>query len=235
MLTFQTVSLLNRFIAAGIAYFLITMISGFVQAWIAKKLGDTTAEHAGFLSFNPAVYIDWVGFLLFLITGFGWGTIVPINPLRFSGRYKRFEFLFAYASRSMVNFALGIITLFVLDACFGGYLLSLPVPIFFARHPGLVRAMRMVLILMTTFSIFFSLYTAMLMLCRVFILQVLPTNMMRYEAEFLATMAAIFMLIFFANQLEYVLNIIIIYNELLLWYFWRLIASSLGFISWYRV
>jgi hypothetical protein len=235
MVTLQGVALVNRFIAAAIAYLLITMISGYVQAWIAKKLGDSTAEEAGFLSFNPAIYIDWAGLLLFLLTGFGWGKIVPINPFYFSGRFKRFELFFAYASRPLVNGMLGLMTLAILDMCFGGYALTLPVPAFFAHHAASTKALKSVLILMTSFSIFFSLYSAVLVLFRIFLLQLLgPMNIAWYEAELISTLLAIFLLILFANQVEYVLSFIVIHTELFIWYWWYTAARIFGFLSWYQ-
>ncbi len=235
MMTLQGALFFNRLIAAAIAYFLITMMSGYCQAWIAKKLGDSTAEEEGFLSFNPAVYVDVVGFILFLITGFGWGKIVPINPMHFHGRYKRFELFFAYASRPLVNGMLGLITLFILDIGFGGYALTLPVPILFSKHVAAAKALRSILILMTNFSIFFSLYSAMLMLFKLLILNILgPMNVMWHEAELISVFLAIFLLVFFANQIEYLLSVIVIHTELFLWYWWYTLANAIGFISWYR-
>ncbi len=235
MLTLQDTLFINRLIAAALAYFLITMISGYMQALIAKKLGDDTAEELGFLSLNPAIYIDPIGFVLFLITGFGWGKIVPINPLHFHGRYKRFELFFAYASRPLVNGMLGLITLFILDAGFGGYVLTLPVPALFAKHVAVAKALRSVLILMTNFSIFFSLYSAVLVVFRIAILSLLgPMNMAWHEAELVSVFLAIVMLVFFANQIEYLLSTIVIHTELFIWYWWYMAAKAIGFVSWYQ-
>lgn len=234
MLTVQTAALIKHFIAAAIAYFLIAMISGYAQAWIAKKLGDTTAESFGFLSLNPAVHVDGVGFFLFLITGFGWGKIVPINPFNFSGRYRRFEIFFAQASRPLVTGMLGLCTLCVLDIFCGGYVLPLPTPFFYSSHLAFGQALKSILILMTTFSIFFSLYSTVLMLFKIFILQLLgPMNIVQYEAELLATLLAIFMLIFFSSQIEYLVRFIVIHLELCIWYWWYTLVQFFGFVTWY--
>lgn len=53
------------------------------HAWMARRLGDHTAEEAGRLTLNPISHIDPLGALMFLFVGFGWAKPVPVNPLRF--------------------------------------------------------------------------------------------------------------------------------------------------------
>lgn len=66
----------------------------FAHAWMARVLGDDTADREGRLSLNPAVHIDPVGTLLLpvmmlVFSGgsgggfFGWAKPVPYNPTRF--------------------------------------------------------------------------------------------------------------------------------------------------------
>ncbi|NQV12380.1 site-2 protease family protein [Candidatus Uhrbacteria bacterium] len=52
----------------------------FAHAWAGHMQGDTTAERAGRLTLNPLSHIDWVGLLLLVTVGFGWGKPVPFNP-----------------------------------------------------------------------------------------------------------------------------------------------------------
>lgn len=42
--------------------------------------GDDTAQRAGRLTANPLAHIDWMGFGLILLVGFGWGKPTPFNP-----------------------------------------------------------------------------------------------------------------------------------------------------------
>ena len=56
------------------------------HGWAAKKLGDTTAQLLGRLSFNPIKHIDPIGTILVPIVliivagfGFGWAKPVPVN------------------------------------------------------------------------------------------------------------------------------------------------------------
>ena len=52
------------------------------HALVAKWFGDDTAERQGRISLNPLAHLDPFGGLLMVLTGFGWATPVPINPLR---------------------------------------------------------------------------------------------------------------------------------------------------------
>ena len=53
------------------------------HGWVAKKLGDNTAEMYGRLSLNPIKHIDPFGFLMMLLVGFGWAKPVPIRAGKF--------------------------------------------------------------------------------------------------------------------------------------------------------
>ena len=53
-----------------------------MKAWVAKKLGDDTAESAGMLTLNPLVHIDFMGALCMLLCCFGWSRPTPINLSR---------------------------------------------------------------------------------------------------------------------------------------------------------
>ena len=52
----------------------------FTHAFIAYKLGDTTAKDDGRLTLNPIKHIDIVGFIMIFIAGFGWAKPVLVNP-----------------------------------------------------------------------------------------------------------------------------------------------------------
>jgi Zn-dependent protease len=62
------------------------------HAWVASRLGDTTAKMLGRLSFNPIKHVDLVGTILVPIVVlilsqfsfvFGWAKPVPINTTQF--------------------------------------------------------------------------------------------------------------------------------------------------------
>lgn len=66
------------------------------HAYIARKLGDPTAEYAGRLTLNPIAHIDMLGALMFLVVGFGWAKPVPVDP-RYFAHPKRDNALVALA------------------------------------------------------------------------------------------------------------------------------------------
>lgn len=51
-----------------------------LTAW---ALGDPTAKEQHRLSLNPLRHIDWFGFAMLLVAGFGWAKPVPVNPTYF--------------------------------------------------------------------------------------------------------------------------------------------------------
>jgi len=52
----------------------------FSHAYAAYRLGDNTAKDEGRLTLNPLKHIDWLGFFLIIIAGFGWAKPVTFNP-----------------------------------------------------------------------------------------------------------------------------------------------------------
>jgi Zn-dependent protease len=55
----------------------------FCHGYVAKLVGDPTAERQGRLTLNPFAHFDLVGTLLLLLAGFGWAKPVPINSRYF--------------------------------------------------------------------------------------------------------------------------------------------------------
>ncbi|MFC1877888.1 site-2 protease family protein [Thermodesulfobacteriota bacterium] len=79
-----------------IALFMALTFHEFAHGWIARKLGDRTAELQGRLTLNPKDHIDPFGTILvpaMLIlmkspVVFGWAKPVPINPMNFRNPRK---------------------------------------------------------------------------------------------------------------------------------------------------
>jgi len=51
----------------------------FAHAWMANRLGDSTAARMGRLSLNPFDHLDPMGTIMILFVGFGWAKPVPVN------------------------------------------------------------------------------------------------------------------------------------------------------------
>jgi Zn-dependent protease len=77
-----------------IALLLPAMIIGFTfhelaHAYVAYRLGDSTAARQGRLTVNPIAHIDPIGFLALFLVGFGWAKPVPVNPFNMRGDPQR--------------------------------------------------------------------------------------------------------------------------------------------------
>lgn len=79
MITVKTIETFITFLVIALAYIISATTAGYIQAFVAKKMGDSTPEDAGFLSWNPIVHIDPLGALLLFYTGFGWRKQIPLN------------------------------------------------------------------------------------------------------------------------------------------------------------
>jgi Zn-dependent protease len=79
-----------------LALFMALTFHEFAHGWVARKLGDRTAEFQGRLTLNPKDHIDPFGtilvplMLIFMKSPvvFGWAKPVPINPQNFQNPRK---------------------------------------------------------------------------------------------------------------------------------------------------
>lgn len=86
------------------------------HAFMADRLGDSTARYAGRLTLNPIAHLDLLGSLLFLTVGFGWGKPVPVDPRNFKN-WKRDNALVAFAGpcSNLILAAIAFIGLRIVD------------------------------------------------------------------------------------------------------------------------
>lgn len=116
-------------ILLGALVFSVT-IHEFAHAWVADRLGDTTARSLGRLTLNPRSHIDPFGLIFLIVAGFGWGRPVPYNPFNLKNP-KRDSALIALAgpgSNFVMAILLAAILHFVSPSTFVGavlYLLAL--------------------------------------------------------------------------------------------------------------
>lgn len=84
----------------------------FSHAWMAYKMGDSTAADLGRLTLNPLKHLDPIGSLVFLLTRrIGWAKPVPINPARFSRkRSMRFGIMMVSLAGPFSNILLALVS-----------------------------------------------------------------------------------------------------------------------------
>jgi len=67
------------FFSVFVLLFLCFPFRSYMRAWVAKQLGDDTAENAGMLTLNPIAHIDLMGALCMCLCCFGWSKPTPIS------------------------------------------------------------------------------------------------------------------------------------------------------------
>ena len=60
----------------------------YAHAIVADRLGDKTPRFQGRLTLNPIAHIDPIGFILIILTGFGWAKPVETNPSSYKNYYR---------------------------------------------------------------------------------------------------------------------------------------------------
>ncbi len=77
------------FLALLIAFIYAITVHEASHAFVADRLGDTTARFRGRRTVNPMSHLDVVGSLMLVVIGFGWGKAVPVNPINLRGDPRR--------------------------------------------------------------------------------------------------------------------------------------------------
>lgn len=81
------------------------------KAYASYKLGDVSIKNTGNLTLNPLKYIDPLGFLVFLFTGYGWSNPVETSSLYYKNR--KHGTLITYGLPILINFILGIVFIII--------------------------------------------------------------------------------------------------------------------------
>jgi hypothetical protein len=129
MLNVQTAQSLQLIITFLLAYLISVTLAGSFRAWVAKKLGDSTAAELGFLTLNPLAHIDFFGIVCLFLFQFGWGKFVPINPLRFRTKYGSLKLLCAILSDTFAHMTLATTGFASLIFIFGQKILMINQPL----------------------------------------------------------------------------------------------------------
>lgn len=72
-------------------YVIFTTIVGALHARIAKLLGDATAVYDGMGEFNPSAHFDIIGFILCMVTAFGWKKRLTLSIDTMCNLYKKIK------------------------------------------------------------------------------------------------------------------------------------------------
>jgi Zn-dependent protease len=94
----------EELIARVIAALLGMTVHEFAHNYVGHLMGDPVPAREGRLTLNPMVHINWFGFLMFVLIGFGPLGSAPISPYRM--RNPRWGFLYAVAAGPVSNLIL---------------------------------------------------------------------------------------------------------------------------------
>ncbi len=111
-------------IIAFLAYVPTITFSGWFEAWIAKKNGDEIPEQFGFLTLDPMMHFNIIGFGALLVGQLfgnylpffkdlpGWGRYIPLNP----SENSRVKIILQFTARAIAHFMLLLFSFFILVA-----------------------------------------------------------------------------------------------------------------------
>ncbi len=111
MLDLTPASLISRIIVLLVAM----SVHEFAHAYVAFRMGDTTARDMGRMTLDPRANIYWPGFLIGVLVGFAVLGSAPVNPYRM--RNPRWGMFFAVLAGPVAN--LIVAALFALPLRFG--------------------------------------------------------------------------------------------------------------------
>ena len=109
-------------IIAFLAYIPTVTFAGWFEAWVAKKNGDDIPEQFGFLTLDPMMHFNIIGFTVLLIGQLfseyfpffqkfpGWGRYIPLNP----SENSRVKMLLQFTARAIAHFILLMISFLLL-------------------------------------------------------------------------------------------------------------------------
>src|SRR5437868_14696953 len=81
----------------------------FAHNYAAYVMGDPTPKYNGRLTLSPLVHIDWMGWLMFAVIGFGIVGSAPIAPERLPLNNRRWRWLVAVAAGPVSNLILAAV------------------------------------------------------------------------------------------------------------------------------
>ncbi len=99
----------ERLIVNLIALLIGMTVHEFAHNYVGWRMGDPVPAREGRLTLNPFVHINWIGWLMFAIIGFGILGAAPISPYRMPVQNRRWRWLAAVAAGPVSNLLLAIV------------------------------------------------------------------------------------------------------------------------------
>jgi Zn-dependent protease len=84
-------------------------IHEFAHNYVGWRMGDPEPARQGRLTLNPLVHINWIGWIMFALIGFGILGSAPISPYRMPVINRRWRWLAAVAAGPVSNLLLAVV------------------------------------------------------------------------------------------------------------------------------
>jgi Zn-dependent protease len=84
-------------------------IHEFAHNYVGWRMGDPEPARQGRLTLNPLVHINWIGWIMFAVLGFGILGSAPISPYRMPLENRRWRWLAAVAAGPLSNLLLAVV------------------------------------------------------------------------------------------------------------------------------
>lgn len=102
---FTVALLIANLVALGVGM----TLHEFAHNYVAWKMGDPEPARQGRLTLNPLVHINWIGWLMFALIGFGILGSAPISPYRMPRENRRWRWFAAVAAGPLANLAIAAV------------------------------------------------------------------------------------------------------------------------------
>lgn len=101
----------DAIIAVSLSFFAFVFsitLSGTIQAYMARLMGDDTASRMGFADFNPFIHIGFFDLIYFILIDVMLGNLIPVNILEIKQNKRPLRLFLVFGSRTITHILLAI-------------------------------------------------------------------------------------------------------------------------------
>ncbi|MFZ5516714.1 MAG: site-2 protease family protein [Candidatus Zhuqueibacterota bacterium] len=100
-------NIVKFYLISAIPILLALTLHEYAHAFVANRLGDSTAKSMGRLTLNPLAHLDILGTAMLFIVQIGWAKPVPVNPALLKNPHR--DMLWISLAGPMMNLSLALL------------------------------------------------------------------------------------------------------------------------------
>jgi len=100
-------NIVKLYLVSAIPILLALTLHEYAHAFVANRLGDSTAKSLGRLTLNPLAHLDILGTAMLFIVQVGWAKPVPVNPALLKNPHR--DMLWISLAGPMMNLGLALL------------------------------------------------------------------------------------------------------------------------------